>query len=256
MIDTFLHQALARAASCPAEVMSLFSLALALLAAAGFYRYAGLSGLYVYSALAVCLGNIQVLQITHYCLWTVPMPLGTVVFTTIFFITNLITERYGVIAAAKNVGLTFGAYAFFCLSMIASLAHAPAADPHSISATRYTVQNYEALVRIFVPSVRILFASLTAFVVSQCANILFFRRLTAFMQSRWLFLRQMGAMTLAGIVDHMVFSLCAFCLFSPVHPSGAVFWGGYVAGTYVFRLIVIGLCSLCASVPGVWRGPR
>lgn len=246
MFDLFLGHIIQLGNQLPTEIVSGFCLIFALTGLFLFAKHSGLYGLYIYNSLIVCLANFQILQLAQYHFWPSPIPLGTVLFTTLFLTNTIITEHYGEKAARKGVALSLWGYAFVCCSMVLSLAHAPASDAHSADFSSYTHQNYQALLRIFVPSCRLLLSGLIASCISQLTAIWLFSRIAILTRSS--VLKQSGSMFLSSIVDHIVFSFCAFYLFTTDRPSWRILIDGYIIGSYIIRIIVIIACVLVGRI--------
>lgn len=242
-MDILFHQLIQKGNLLAPEWISLIALLFALVSIFIFHKYAGLAGLYVYNCLVVCIANVEILHLTQYHFWQTPIPLGTVLFTTTFLTNDIITNHYGKMAANRSVFLSFSAYIFFTVSMLLSLAHLPATHGKDIEYLHYSNQNYEALIQIFVPSLRILIASLVSFFVSQQFNIGFFHSLK-FLPERFLWIRQSSAMFLASIVDHLTFSFIAFYFFITPKPSLNILIDGYIIGSYMIRILVIIVCAI------------
>lgn len=242
-MDIFLQKCLEFFYKYPPEIISGFTFLFCLLSIIIFAKSCGLYGLYIYNSISVCLANIQILHLTKYYFFDATIPLGTVIFTTTFFASGIITETYGKKAAQKGVLIYFLSYLFFSLSMLISLAHSPSNGIISKEFSGYIDKNYNALLQVFLPSVRILVASLVAFGASQLCDIWVFSKIKEFTKGRFLWFRQGSAMFFSSIIDHILFSYIAFYFFSDVKPPLEIFFKGYVIGSYIIRIIVIVLCS-------------
>ena len=66
-----------------------------------FLKLFGYVGLYVYSALAVIIGNIQVLKTVDFFYSPEPVALGTVLFASTFLCTDILSEHFGKEKAKK-----------------------------------------------------------------------------------------------------------------------------------------------------------
>ncbi|MDR1208611.1 MAG: queuosine precursor transporter [Holosporales bacterium] len=251
------------------EFISLATLLTSLGFLEGLFRIAGKSGLCAYNCIAVCIANIQVLHITKYDLMPMPVPLGTVLFTTTFLSNNMISAKYGSSEAQKSVILSFVVYAFFSISLILSLMHKPLQGDAFL---QESYQNYLAIKRLFTPSIRILCASLISFLLSQYFNILFFVRINKILTNvlhkgtlPWIRrvvqqdnanLRQdiehgaqkqaehwnvssLVSVFLSGALDNLIFSSLAFYFWGTVRPSISMLFNGYVLETTVIRCVVI-----------------
>ena len=52
-------------------------------------------GIYIYTVLAIIAANIQVLKIVNFPFFENPIALGTILFSTTFLATDILTEYYG-----------------------------------------------------------------------------------------------------------------------------------------------------------------
>jgi uncharacterized integral membrane protein (TIGR00697 family) len=188
------------------------------------------------------LANIQILHLTKYAVFKEPMPLGTVLFTTIFFASGLITEKYGAAIARKSIVLSLFTYGFFCLSMVFSMMHNVAVGEGVF--LQQMGENYEAMRKIFLPSVRLLIASMTAFFVSNFINIKMFNLKNFLKNKSFQEYFPTFSVFISSIADHLVFTLLAFYFFVEKKPDSSLFWGGYVIQSYVLRCITICIGSL------------
>jgi uncharacterized integral membrane protein (TIGR00697 family) len=130
------------------------------------FRFFGALGLVCYSVLAVTIANMQVLKLGAFSYINEPVALGTVMFTTLFTTSDLITEHYGADLAKKTIYLTFLMQIFVILSMVLVIAHPEAGNQKT------SIQ--VALEALFTPSLRLLIASLIAFIISQHIDICIF----------------------------------------------------------------------------------
>lgn len=207
-------------AHAPAEALTLWTFILCAITIFGLLRFYGLAGLYTYNVLAIVVANIQVLSVTQYQSFAEPVALGTVIFTTTFFVNDVITEHYGAEAAKKSVWLGFWGQILVTVWMVLALAHKlPTLDGASAN-IQGAHQNYLATLQLFAPSIRILAASLIAYFCSQWLDILIFNKIRNVTAGKYLWLRQNVAMFISGALDTFLFSFLAWMLFS----STAISW--------------------------------
>lgn len=221
-----------------AEMLTVWLFLLSAIAILALLKFYGVFGLYVYNTLAVVIANIQVLRFAQYATFSEPVALGTVVFTTTFFVNDLITEHYGVEYAKKSVMLGFWAQLLVTAWMILTLGH-PLPELLNANATVVTAHNnYTAMLQIFTPSLRILIASLVSFICSQWLDILIFNRVRLLTSGRFLWLRQNIAMLLSGLFDTFLFSFLAWMCFSDNTTTWHDLIFTYILSSQILRFIL------------------
>ena len=82
-----------------------------------FLRIFGYIGIFIYSALAVIAGNIQVLKTVDFFYSPEPVALGTILFASTFLCTDILSEYYGKEKARINILIGFSAFLFMTLLM-------------------------------------------------------------------------------------------------------------------------------------------
>lgn len=210
------------------EMLGLVTFILCTVSILVLFRLFGATGLYLYNAVIVLLANIQVLKLTSFWFSPEPVALGTVAFATTYLASDILTEHYGKAVARRGVWLSFSGHIIMTLMMIITLGYSvPAGD-----------KIQDAMLSLFTPSPRILFAGLIAYALSQMLDISLFDWIGRITKRRWLWLRTNIATLLSGLVDNALFSIFAWVILSP-RPIGIytlIFT--YILGTYVVRAIV------------------
>jgi uncharacterized integral membrane protein (TIGR00697 family) len=239
-MDTFIRESIFwLQGHLSAEALTLWLFLVCVVAILALFRTYGVFGLYVYNALAIIFANIQVLRFTQYANFSEPVALGTVIFTTTYFVNDLITEHYGIEYAKKSVTLSFWTQILVILWMLLALGHPlPAADISTSEALSTAHSNYTAMLQLFTPSSRILIASLAAYICSQWLDILIFNRLSIMTKKKFVWFRQNAAMFVSGIVDTFIFSFLAWMLLSETSISWSELFFGYVLSSQVIRVIL------------------
>lgn len=194
------------------------------------FCYFGAFGLVCYSVLAVTIANIQVLKLGVFSYTQEPIALGTVVFTTLFTTSDLITEHYGADLARKTIYLTFLMQIFVMLSMVFVIAH-----PESGGQTSPVHQGLEAL---FTPSLRLLIASLIAFGISQHIDIGIFAFLKKRHGKNFLWLRGNASTLISGIFDTVIFSVLAWIVLAPHPLPFATILIGFIGFSQILRAAI------------------
>ena len=194
------------------------------------FRYFGKLGLVCYSIVAVIIANMQVLKLGMFSYIDEPIALGTIVFTTLFTTSDLITEHYGAALAKKTIYLTFLMQIFVMLSMLAVIAH-PEVDEQ-------TSQVHAGLQALFTPSLRLLVASIISFMVSQHIDIGIFAYLKKLHGKNLLWLRGNVSTLISGLIDTCIFSILAWIVFAPSPLSFTTVVVGFIGFSQLTRALV------------------
>lgn len=185
------------------------------------YKLFGKIGLYATIVMSIIIANIQVLKLVNMLGFTVT--LGNILYGSIFFSTDLLSEFHGKKAAKKAVWLGFFALIITTIYMQIALLFKPAAEdfiqPH--------------LVGIFSFFPRIVLASLIAYLISQHHDIWAFHFWKKLTKGKHLWLRNNASTLVSQLIDSVIFSFIAF-------------WGLFsfdvflqiLITTYVFKLFV------------------
>ena len=72
-----------------------------------FLKLFGEVGIYIYTVVAIIGANIQVLKIVDFPFFNSPIALGTILFSTTFLATDILSEYYGAKLARKNILIGF-----------------------------------------------------------------------------------------------------------------------------------------------------
>ena len=196
-------------------------------------RCFGSAGLQCYIGVGVIVANIQVLTAAEVIGYPFPIPQGTAVFSTLFLANNLLSEFFGRTEAKRGVWIGFFAYCLFTIFMqITIYTPVPAAADHFASA-------HQAIVRLFTPSVALLFASVVAYLLSQYADLLIYTTLRIRHGEQLFWLRGIVANCISALVDNIIFTCLLLLLVFDVQALGwsQLFWQ-YVVGSYVLRVLV------------------
>ena len=191
-------------------------------------RLFGDVGLYVYSATATILANIQVLKLGTLSLFPEPIALGTITFSTVFLTSDIITEHYGKAAAYKSVWINFSIQIITTVIMLFIIGTKP------IEGDIF----HNALEALFLPSPRLIASSLIAFVASQLLEITLFQAISNISSRKMLWLRTNASVMISSLVDNIIFSLLAWVILAPNPVSTHTLIYTYILGTYIIRLVL------------------
>lgn len=193
-------------------------------------RFFGAMGLVCYSVLAVAIANMQVLKLGIFSYIEEPIALGTVMFTTLFTSSDLITEHYGSNLAKKAIYLTFFMQIFVILSMLFVIAHP---EPgYQKSAVQLGIE------ALFTPSLRLLIASLISFIISQHIDINIFAALKARHGKNLLWLRGNISCLVSGFFDTVIFSVLAWIVLAPTPLPISTVMVGFIGFSQILRIFI------------------
>jgi uncharacterized integral membrane protein (TIGR00697 family) len=218
-----------------AELLSISTLTVCFVAIPVMLRFFGKSGLFVYTSITVIASNIQVLKLTKYSFTDDPIALGTVLFSTIFAVDNILTEHYGAKAARQCVWLSFVSYLFFATVMKIVVLHPTVVHGECVNMSR-------ELQKIFSPCFIFLISGLAAYVVSQLIDIAIFSALKRLTNGRYLSLRSLCSMSVAAFADNCIFSVLAWVILADNPINMSSLWNTYIFITYMIRLVVALAC--------------
>ena len=162
-----------------------------------FLRIFGYIGIFIYSALAVIAGNIQVLKTVDFFYSPEPVALGTILFASTFLCTDILSEYYGKEKARMNILIGFSAFLFMTLLMVITIGFQPS-DADWVQ---------ESLSNVFTPMTRFFIASMIAYLISQYFDVWFFNYLKQNLSGKSLWLRNNLSTITSSLVDNTVFSL-------------------------------------------------
>ena len=214
--------------SLSTELMWLIMLLFCFTSILIFLRLFGYIGIFIYSALAIIAGNIQVLKTVDFFYSPEPVALGTILFASTFLCTDILSEYFGKEKARKNVLVGFSAFLFMTILMIITIGFKPSEGDW--------VQ--ESLSNVFTPMTRFFVASMIAYLVSQYFDVWFFNYIKNKFSNKHLWLRNNLSTILSSLVDNTIFSIFAWILLNPEPINIYSVIMIYILGTYLLRIII------------------
>ena len=193
-----------------------------------FLKLFGHVGLYVFSALAVIIGNIQVLKTVDFFYSPEPVALGTVLFASTFLCTDILSEHFGKEKAKKNIIIGFSSFLFMTIIMLITIGFKPSANDWA----------QESLANVFTPMSRFFIASMIAYLISQYFDVWIYSVIKRFTKNRFLWLRNNLSTILSSLLDNTVFSLLAWIILNPDPETLYNVIMIYILGTYVLRILI------------------
>ncbi len=227
-MDTFFHTLTLCLQGVSNETLSIGVFFVCIIAILLLFRLFQASGLFVYNALITVIANIQVLKMAQFNFSPEPVALGTVTFATAFLASDILTEHYGKDVAKQGVWLSFSAQILIVVLMVLTIGHSPIDNDTS----------HQAMETLFLPSPRLLIASLSAFALSQLFDIMVFKKLSQITHGKMLWLRTNVSTILSALLDNIIFSTIAWMLLAPNPVSWYTLIYTYILGTYFARVLV------------------
>lgn len=195
-----------------------------------------LTGLYIYAVIGIIAANIQVLKATLLPIFDDPIPLGGVVFTSLFLVSDIITELYGKKEANQSIWIGFLSYLIFSIIMIFTVGIRPLETEPGNQAF---LDTHNAMYILFTPSIYILISSLIAYATSMWTDIFIFHCLKLAFKERMLWLRTIVSSSIGILVDTVVFSTFAWVIFKIMPISIEAVINTYMMGSIKMRFILI-----------------
>ena len=193
----------------------------------------------MYNVLGVVIANIQVLKVTPFMFVPEPVALGTLLFSTTFLASDILTEHYGKDVAKVGIKLSFVAQIFMTIIMIITLMYPSVGGVTGHDSDKLLRDDVQtAMHTLFAPSVRILIASLVAFYISQMFDITVFNYIKKLTKDKMMWLRLNVSSLLSGLLDNVLFSALAWVILSPKPVTFEVLVYTYILGTYAARVLV------------------
>lgn len=217
------------------ELLMALELVLCILFIAIFYFYFSYEGLYVYSALVGVLANIQVLKLGKLYYVDEHVALGTIIFTSTYFVTDIITENHGPKLAKNVVGLSFLTMIMVPVFMFTTLQFQ----------SEISMNIDQAIEELFTPAPRLFLASIVSYAASQYLEIIIFYKLKTVSRSKFLLVRSALSLVISAFADSVMFSLLAWYVLSPTPLDLHTIWSSYILSSFGIRLICTAIFAPC-----------
>jgi len=170
------------------------------------FRFFGKAGMYGWIVLSIVVCNIEVLKTV--AIGGLVATTGNVLYGATFLASDILNEIYGPKSARNGVLLGFVAMVSTTIMLQLTLMFTPHASDWA----------HPHLSALFSLLPRIAFASLTAYLISQLADVRIFMWWRArFSAVKYIWLRSKGSTLISQLIDSVVFSVLAFAgVFPPM----------------------------------------
>jgi len=192
------------------------------------FHFFGKQGLYASVVLSLLLANLQGPKLTEVMGMTTSI--GVILYSGIYFSTDLLSEKYGRREANRAVMIGFVVSVMIIAMISLSLQFAPASDP---KVAGFSSKIHESMETLFNFTPRFVLGSLLAYLISQHADVWLFHFFKQKTQGRHLWLRNNASTMLSQLLDTFIY--------------GVVVWWGIVdfktamqlaMAKYLFKVII------------------
>ena len=177
----------------------VYDLGLALL----LYRFFGKYGLYVAVVLGIVLGNLQGGKVSELMIFgtAYKVSMGAILYSGIYFATDVLNEKYGRAEANRAVMLGFFANIAVMITLVLSIQF----KPSEITGSALEVHNAISTLAFYSPAFVI--GSLSAYLVSQSFDVWFFNWLKQKTDGKKLWLRNNLSTITSQLIDTMIYQV-------------------------------------------------
>ena len=210
----------------------IYDLGLALL----LYRFFGKYGLYVAVVLGIVLGNLQGGKVSELILFgsTFKVSMGAILYSGIYFATDVLNEKYGRKEANRAVMLGFVANIAVMVTLVLSVQF----KPSNITGSALEVHNAISTLAYYSPAFVI--GSLGAYLVSQTFDVWFFHKIKSYTGESKLWLRNNLSTMVSQLIDTLIYQ------FTWVFATGMSWDNAFMlaATKYVFKVFIAAIDTI------------
>jgi len=204
----------------------VYDLGLAIL----LYRFFGKYGLYTAVVLGIILGNLQGGKVSEleFFGYSFTASMGAILYSGIYFATDVLNEKYGKTEANRAVMLGFVANIAVMITLVLSVQF----KPSNITGSALEVHNAISTLAGYSPTFVI--GSLTAYLVSQTFDVWFFHKIRSYTGESKLWLRNNLSTITSQLLDTMIYQ------FTWVIATGMEWKIAFLlaATKYVFKVLI------------------
>ena len=204
----------------------VYDLGLAIL----LYRFFGKYGLYTAVVLGIILGNLQGGKVSEleFFGYSFTVSMGAILYSGIYFATDVLNEKYGKTEANRAVMLGFVANVAVMITLVLSVQF----KPSTITGSALEVHNAISTLAGYSPTFVI--GSLTAYLVSQTFDVWFFHKIKSYTGESKLWLRNNLSTITSQLLDTMIYQ------FTWVIATGMEWKIAFLlaATKYVFKVLI------------------
>jgi uncharacterized integral membrane protein (TIGR00697 family) len=171
------------------------------------YRLFGKTGLYASIVLSILMANLQGPKLT--IIWlplvgNLQTSLGVILYSGIYFATDLLSEKYGKREANRAVMAGFATSVIIVVMISISMYFLPSTDPKT---AQFSAEVHSAFLTLFNFTPRFVFGSLLAYLISQRFDVWIFHTIKAHTGSKHLWIRNNLSTMSSQALDTLIYSL-------------------------------------------------
>ena len=175
----------------------VYDLGLAIL----LYRFFGKYGLYTAVVLGIVLGNLQGGKVSELEFFghSFTVSMGAILYSGIYFATDLLNEKFGRAEANRAVMLGFVANVAVMITLVLSVQFKPS------NITGSALEVHKAISTLAIYSPAFVIGSLTAYLISQTFDVWFFHKIKSYTGESKLWLRNNLSTITSQLLDTMIY---------------------------------------------------
>ena len=166
------------------------------------FRIFGKQGLYGTVVISLLLANIQGPKLTE--IFGLQTSMGLILYSSIYFSTDLLSERYGKREATRAVLIGFSVSVIILVMTSISLLYLPSTSESTAS---IAVRMHEATATLFDYSPRFVIGSLLAYLISQSFDVWIFHHIKNKTKGKHLWLRNNVSTIISQGLDTLIYGL-------------------------------------------------
>ena len=167
------------------------------------FRFFGKEGLLACIVLSILLANLQGPKLT--VIFSMQTSLGVIFYSSIFFATDLMSEKFGKKEADRAVMMGFSISLIILLMLSISLLFLPSIQDNQT----FSTEVHQAFVRILDFTPRFIIGSLFSYLISQRFDVWCFHKIKAWTNGKHLWLRNNLSTMASQTIDTTLYSLVA-----------------------------------------------
>ncbi len=166
------------------------------------FRVFGKQGLYASVILSLLLANLQGPKLTE--VLGMQTSVGVILYSGIYFATDLLSERYGKREANRAVFIGFAVSLIIIVMISLSLKFQPSNNPKT---AEFAANIHQAMATLFIFTPKFVLGSLLAYLISQTLDVWIFHAIKTRTSGKHLWLRNNVSTMLSQLVDTTIYGL-------------------------------------------------